>query len=276
MAENDTPSPRRRAGSPPRRSLWLLRWFTWYARGYVRRSFHRVRWIGGLPDPVAPGAQVVYYLNHASWWDPMICALLAPRIAVGRACYAPMDASALDKYRFFSRLGFFGVDRRDARAGAQFLRTACDILDADLPVALWVTPQGRFVDARERPVRFAPGLGHLAARRPDAVFVPLAIEYVFGEERLPEVYVASEPGLTASEAFGGAGHEHKACTEWLERRLSTCQDRLAEVVQRRSWDQESFVDLIASRSGVGGVYDLWRRARGWVRGESVRLAHADQ
>ena len=56
----------------PAISPLLLRWFTWYCRGYVRRHFHSLRIsINGLP-PDATGYPVVLYTNHASWWDPLV------------------------------------------------------------------------------------------------------------------------------------------------------------------------------------------------------------
>ena len=258
----------------PRRREWLVRWFSWYAARYVRRSFHRVRWLGAHPGAVPGDKPVVFYLNHSSWWDPMICAVLAPVLAAGRPCYAPIDAAALAKYRFFAELGFFGVERGTRRGAASFLGISGRILERGEGAALWVTPQGRFVDARERPVRFAPGLGHLAARHPDVLFVPLAVEYVFGQERSPEVLIHWETGL-AAESESGAPGDHRRCTAWLESRMTRAQDRLAEAAVARRLGE--FVDLLSSGEGVGvgGVYDLWRRAKAWARGKRSVLAHGE-
>ena len=70
-----------------------------------------------------------------------------------RALYTPIDADMLARYRMFAKLGFFGVEQRNRRGAVQFLRTSEVILQSPNHV-LAVTPQSRFADVRERPVRF--------------------------------------------------------------------------------------------------------------------------
>jgi hypothetical protein len=55
---------------------------------------------------------------------------------------------------------------------------------------LWVTPEGRFTDVRTRPAIFRPGLASLVARLDTFTLVPLAFEYTFWDERLPEILVS--------------------------------------------------------------------------------------
>ena len=45
---------------------------------------------------------------------------------------------------------------------------------------------GRFCDVRERPVPIMPGLTRLPELAPEAVFLPLALEYPFWSEKRPE------------------------------------------------------------------------------------------
>ena len=88
---------------------------------------------------------------------------------------------------------------------------------------LAVTPQGRFADVRERPVHFEAGLGHLAARVQRALFVPFAVEYVFWEERLPEILVRfGEPVEVRREH--AAAFEPKYWTRLFEEKLD-CRRR---------------------------------------------------
>src|ERR671912_485639 len=68
---------------------------------------------------------------------------------------APLGAAMLRKYRFFSRLGFFGVDQTP-RGAAAFLRTAGAICRGP-NTAVWVTAEGEFSDVRRRPLRLRPG-----------------------------------------------------------------------------------------------------------------------
>ncbi len=176
------------SASVPVISKPLLRWFTWYSRRYLRRHFHSLRVsLNGLP-PGDAQLPLVIYSNHAAWWDALVGLVLKAEFFSSRQAFAPIDSKALENYKMFGRLGFFGVEQGTRRGAVQFLRTSEHILRAANSL-LVVTPQGRFADVRERPIRFEAGLGHLATRVEHAVFLPMATEFVFWEERLPEILV---------------------------------------------------------------------------------------
>lgn len=255
------------AAELPRVSRPLLRWFCGYARRYVRRHFHAVRLARTDDSPLVAARNVVVYLNHASWFDPLICLLAQEAVLPAHRVYAPMDEAALGKYRLFARLGMFPVANGTARGARQFLRQSRAVLAAP-QTTLWVTPQGRFADVRERPMQFQPGLAHLAATVSGVVFVPLALEYVFGPERLPEVWLRLGEPWTAAPATAG---DTAMINRLLECRLEVTQDALALQVQQRQ--MEKFECLLQGRRGVGGAYDLWRRFRAWQRGETFHPEH---
>lgn len=259
--------PRRLAGGHvPRVSPWLFGWFTRYAEKYVRRHFHAVRVLSTARPPTLPARPVVVYVNHPAWWDPLIGLVLLRRYFVAREHYAPIEAAALRKYAFFERIGFFGVEAGTARGASEFLRTSLAILDRPQAM-LWITAQGEFVDVRTRPVVLRSGLGHLAARLPDAVLLPLALEYPFWNERLPEALAAFGRPLFTAEG-------PRTPQQWsaeLARRLEQAQDALAAAATKRR--PETFETLLSGRAGVGGVYDTWRRAQAWLRGERFHAEH---
>ena len=180
---HDNCNPPERA-SIPRRSDVLYRWFTWWVRGYLQKHFHAVRLsLPGRPD-VPPDLPLIVALNHPSWWDPIVGAILAG-LFPERDHYAPMDAEALARYSLFDKLGFYGVERGTWRGASDFLRTTEAILSRPRS-AVWITVQGRFADPRIRPPRLQPGIGHIARCLSQGTVVTLALEYPFWEERLPE------------------------------------------------------------------------------------------
>lgn len=258
---------RPRSPDLPTVSPWLLRLFTGYARHYMQRSLHTVRLLRAGDPPQGCEAPLVMYCNHPSWWDPLLCLLLAQRFFPERTHYAPIDASALARYRFLARLGFFGVAPGTRRGAARFLRLGQAILQQPRS-ALWITPEGQFTDPRQRPVRLLPGLGHLASRLERAVIVPLALEYPFWEERCPEALACFGEVVLVEP---GQHHSAAAWTERLARRLETTQERLAEAACRR--DPEAFDLLLGGHAGVGGIYDVWRALRARLRGERFHQAH---
>lgn len=251
----------------PSLSPTLLTAFQCYTRGYLRRAFHAVRLArtGDTIDQDKPDRPLVVYLNHPAWWDPLLCLFLSRTLFPHRDHYAPMQEAALQRYRIFTRFGFFGIDTETQRGAARFLRASQAILSRP-QTAIWLTPQGAFSDPRQRPVHLQPGIGHLAKRLPNGRFIPLALEYPFWTERFPEALarfgdeVAIEPG-----------HDPDDYTYVLAKQLEATQDALARDAIRQT--QAAFDVLLQGRTGVGGVYDRWRALRARIRGESFNKAH---
>lgn len=250
-----------------RRSPPLLALFRAYARRYLRRHFHGV-WLQEAPPALAGPLLVV--MNHPSWWDPLLGLLLADRLGP-RAHAAPWDGEALSRYAFWARLGAFPVGR-DLEGTARFLVAGRAVLARD-DAALWVTAQGRFADARERPPGLRPGVGHLASAMRRGAVVPLAIEYAFWDERLPEAFARFGAPLPARDPRRPAGaHTAAAWTARLEDALAATQDALAHDVRAR--DPSRFERLLGGDVGVGGIYDAWRRLKAWAGGQTFRPAHS--
>jgi 1-acyl-sn-glycerol-3-phosphate acyltransferase len=251
----------------PRRSPWRVRFFTRCFRRWLGRNFHAVRLArAGRPADLA-GRPLVVVLNHPSWWDPLLGLVLA-ELFPDYHHYGPIDARALEQYRLFEPLGFFGVEQTPEGALA-FLRTGAAILSRPNH-ALWLTAQGQFTDPRQRPIELRPGIGHLLRRLSDALVLPLAIEYPFWQERYPEALAHFGTPL-----FVGNGREHGA-EEWTRRvqaGLSETMDALAR--EAASQDAGRFEVLVGGRVGVGGVYDLWRRLVALVSGRRFSSSHAE-
>ena len=240
-----------------------LRLFRRVVRVYFRRHFRSVMLQQAEALSEARGPLIVY-ANHSSWWDPMVSVLLAETLLAERRHYAPMDASALKRYPILGKIGIFPVEMASRRGAAQFLRTSQAILESGGVV--WITPQGRFADSRERPLGFKPGLGALAVRNPGLVMIPLAIEYTFWDERLPETLlrlgrpVHTEEGMSAD-----------AVTEKLEGALVETMEELKLASMMR--DARSFRVLLRGGRGTGGVYEIGRRLRGLFAKQTLQLDH---
>jgi 1-acyl-sn-glycerol-3-phosphate acyltransferase len=169
----------------PHISKPILLFFRLIVRGHFWWHFRAVRLSHASHLASFHEERLIIYGNHSSWWDPMVMMLLGAKLMRQRQHYAPIDAESLKTYRILKYLGLFGVEMKTARGATRFLRTGHAILERS--GVLWVTPQGRFADVRERPLAFKPGLAALAARaRSGCIVLPLAAEYVFWNERQPE------------------------------------------------------------------------------------------
>lgn len=245
--------------SPP-----VLTFFRRIVRGYFRRHFRAVR----VSNPHVLAQQiagpVIVYANHSSWWDPMVSVLLAHRLLPKRKHYAPMDAASLERYGILKRIGIFGVDLNTIRGAARFFRTSLDLLAHG--GVLWITPQGRFADPRERPLVFKPGLAALAARCPNGcTLVPLAIEYPFWNERLPEAL------LHFGEPIRIVDQTPEAADCLLHTALLEAMQALEQKSIAR--DPAAFEVLQTGRVGTGGFFQLGQRLIALVLRRKYQAAH---
>jgi 1-acyl-sn-glycerol-3-phosphate acyltransferase len=257
--ENDGRAPLQ----PPSRAL--MRLFSVYLSRYVPRHFHAVRIANRSQLSNASGVSIIY-LNHASWWDPLTCMLLARRFFPGHSHFAPMDAEALGRYPMLARMGMFPVEQGTLRGAAQFLHAAAQIIERPKSI-LWITPQGAFQDVRQRPLLLKPGLAALLKRNPAATVMPLAIEYTFWNERLPEVLIHAGRTLQLKPSASA-----QSIDEELVSALTRAQDELARLAAARN--PALFQTLLAGRAGVGVAYDAWRWMRSILSREQYEAEHS--
>lgn len=244
-----------------RRLAWFLRYVQWY----LGRNFHAVHLLRLCDLESLQACPLLVCSNHPSWWDPLVCGYISQRFFPDREHYAPIDSSAVQKYKFFLRLGFFPVQSGTAGAGA-FLRIGRAVLN-NRNAALWVTPQARFTDPRVRPVEFAPGVGHLPRHAKQFAMLPVALEYAFWNERFAEAFACiGEPVFIDGEC--------RSPSAWsgifADALLRTQEFLSARVIER---NQAAFEPLIEGRAGVGGVYDWWRAAKSRLHGKRFEAEH---
>jgi 1-acyl-sn-glycerol-3-phosphate acyltransferase len=249
--------------SPSRRAIAL---FGVYLRWYMRRHFHSVRIAnaGRIPPQAQP---LILFANHASWWDPLTLMILAESVLPEREHYAPMDSTSLDHYSIFRPMGFFPVDNNSSRGAAQLIRTGRQVLSRPGAV-LWITPESQFQDVRKRPVVFRPGLGALMTRTGRQTCVPIAVEYTFWEERLPEVLInVGEP----LEIADGSMEDARTWTNLLSYAMSATLDELTMLALER--DPHTFTTILSGSGGIGGIYELWKRLTCAVTGKPYHHDH---
>ena len=241
----------------------LLAIFRYIVRRYFRRHFHSVR-LSGAHRAASIAGPLIIYANHGSWWDPMVAYLLAAKLFRDRRHYAPMDASALLQYPVLRHLGIFPVAMQTARGAVQFLRTGQAILASG--AVLWVTPQGQFSDPRQRPLVFKPGLAALAARTGQCTLLPLAIEYPFWDERLPEaLLLIGEPIHVAAEN-----------AESLEPRLITALETTMEILKEKALSRrpDAFERTLSFHAaGTGGMYGVAQRLKAFALRRPYKAEH---
>lgn len=239
----------------------------WYFRRVAKRYFRKhfrsvmVQRLRLLREGRGP---LIVYGNHSSWWDPLLMVLMARMALPKQRHYAPMDAESLARYPIFRRLGVFPVELNTGRGAAIFLRTSMAVLRSG--GVLWLTPQGRFADPRIRPLAFRAGIGMLATRMPEVPLLPMAVEYTFWNERLPEALVRfGEP------VHVDAGASAEQATSQLEETLAGEMQALqASSIVRNAG---LFEPVLSGTRGTGGVYAAVRRVKALLGGKREQQDH---
>lgn len=251
---------------------WFQNGFHGFLRPFLARHFHAIGIDKGSQDDgeIPVDSPMLVYGNHPSWWDPLIAHFLNRSLFPGRQFYAPIDAEALEQYRVFGKLGFYGVRMNTTSGAAAFLKQSMAILNQP-GTAIWLTPEGQFADSRDHSAELMPGLAHLCSRLETGCAVPLALEYVFWNERLPvclarlgePIWVEQQRGLSKPD-----------WNQLLTTRLRKNQTELSQSAITRSSDQ--FDHLIRGSVGAGGFYDFFRRLKSWSRLKRFRPQHGNQ
>ena len=266
-----TAAKQKRSGARlPPSPVWLQSGFHAYLGRYLRKHFDVVGWDCGGANAMqlsqrCDGNPLVVYTNHPSWWDPIVAHLINAKLFAPRQFRAPIDADALEQYRVFKKLGFFGIQTGTRRGAADFISTGSSVLSSTKDV-LWITPEGRFADPRDHSATLMPGLSHLCAKASDGNAIPMAMEYAFWDERLPVCVVRfGEPMSLASSS------DKPHWRVRLDEQLRTTQVQLAETIIKR--DLAPIIPIIKGHEGGGWFYDSFRRLRAKLSGRSFVARH---
>jgi 1-acyl-sn-glycerol-3-phosphate acyltransferase len=253
----------------------FVRVFGWYVeRRLVPKKFHGA-WAARGSGAALAGVDafegpVLVVMNHAAWWDPLVCLLVQRRWMPSRTSCAPMEADQLAKFGFFRKLGLFGIDPDDPASLEAMGSYVAERFARDRRPTLWITPQGRFVDVRD-PIEIRPGAASIAARTPGLRVFSLAVEYGFWVDPRPELF------LRVAEVPGPSGVASTA--SWHRAILAGMRANQAELgTLVRARDPAGFEAVVGGprSGGTNPVYDLWLRVRGKKAGiESGRLARSE-
>jgi 1-acyl-sn-glycerol-3-phosphate acyltransferase len=239
----------------------FARVFTWYTRRLLRKRFHRVhatpRTLELLREMNAFAGPAVMCCTHSSWWDPLVALLFQRERMPLRQHYSPIEAEQLARFRFFRKLGLFGIDPDDPRSLAAMAEYIDELRQRNPRFTLGITPQGRFADPRE-PIRLRPGAAAIATRLPEVRVLVAAIEYAFWQDSRPSVFVDAIEVPAPVPASTAGWHRN------ISAHMQHAADELSRLVIAR--DAEPFAVVVGPGLGtatsVNPLHGLWLRLRG--------------
>jgi 1-acyl-sn-glycerol-3-phosphate acyltransferase len=207
-----------------RHQRWAEGLFFPYVRGLLRRSFHCLRLIGELPR-LEPGLPLVIVPNHGTWWDGFFVYFLN-RLLFRRRLHLMMLEEQLERYRFFRRVGAFGIQPGLPRSVRETLRYSAQVLQ-DPGNALCVFPQGELRYHALRPLAFRRGLERILELHGGTVqLLPLGIRCeLLGDQRPEALFLADRCYPVQAASFAGI--------PWLEAEQAALLERLESAIRGR-------------------------------------------
>lgn len=234
--------------------------FSQYSKHYLlRRHFHEVTFRGDL-DPFGLDRPVVYIMNHSTWWDGLL-AYHAIKTVSTADHYMMMDEKQLQRYRFFSRIGAFSIDKSSIRGMVDSLDYAMKLLDTGGRV--WMFPQGEICHTDIRPLRFQTGIGFLLAKIPSAAVVPVTMFTSMVRHQKPEASLWAGELLLDNWKELGRRKTAEKLRGFLERQLD---DHHSLVMTEQIHLSEGFIPILRAGRSTNNVFDDFRKKVGQWKG----------
>ena len=237
----------------------VARVFGFIARRMIAKRFNALRVTPGSLDALAEAndhdGPVVVCLTHSSWWDPMVGFFLHNRCLRDRQCLAPIDKDVLANLGIFKTLGLFGIDPDDPASHEAMRRYVIDRFTSMAKPTLWITPEGRFRDPRDR-MEIRPGVSTILSKLQNTRAYAVAAEYVFWDDQKPEMLVHLLPVTTPDDPSRTTAWHRSVCRAMLD-----ATEELAELAIAR--DPAAFDIILGSGAGrTFFVYDWYLRLTG--------------
>jgi hypothetical protein len=211
------------------------------------------------PTPTPADGPLIFYMNHPSWWDGYMAIVLNRLVLRNRfQGFCMMDEQQLRRYRFFSWIGAFSVNRGDPRSAMRSVAYIGRLLAERRDRALAIFPQGEITPNDRRPLTMFSGIAHIARRAGGAALWPVALRYEFRGEQRPEAFLRAGPVHRA-----GSDIDARALAAEAGARLTAACDALRDEVNGGRLD--GYCVLLRGRPGPDKLFDA---ARGLLPGRA--------
>jgi chlorobactene lauroyltransferase len=210
-------------------------------------------------DPRTP---VVFYANHAYWWDGFWSQLCTEEF-FHQNLHIIIEYQQLRKHQFFTRIGAFSLDRSRPKSLPLTLRYAAELLTAasSRQNALWIFPQGKIEHVDTRPLFFFKGTASIISRvleKTDRVYLVSVVSRIdYLEEQKPELFLSfREPLLVTSPEYKGS----EELTAYMQSVTESHLDELTSRISHRNLENARVV-LTGTSSINRKVENIRRKLR---------------
>jgi 1-acyl-sn-glycerol-3-phosphate acyltransferase len=226
---------------------WAKFIFHIYVMRLMKRHFHAFHLFGDVPQP-DPELPLLLIPNHSTWWDGFFVYLLNEEI-LKREPYLMMLDRQLAKYKFFARLGAYGITPGARKDIMKSLNYTVELLQKK-NVMITIFPQGILLPWGKRPLNFKKGIEAIIRSYGKPInILPLAMRTEYGGEQRAEVFFQfGQNFVVDAQSFQGV--------KWLEEIELDLLNDLAE----RIHNGEQGRSLLRGRGSINVKMDkLFRR-----------------
>ena len=231
--------------------FWLAIWnFT--VNILLRRRFYSIRVKNAHHyDLRDKDVACIYYSQHSCWWDGMVAYYLCKYLFNDQI---NMMVEDLIKFPLLGKVGAFSIDKKTPKTTLRSMKYCADFLNKE-KISLWLFPQGVIMPPNHRPLEFQKGVGFLAQRVKRVNLFPIAIQYVFLRQGLPEVLIDIGKPITVN----GEDVDKDKFTEFLENDFTKVLDNQLKEIS--NGEIEKYKILYKKWDGVGKHIEKWIRNR---------------
>ncbi len=227
---------------------WAKFIFHIYVMRLMKRHFHTFHLFGDLPQP-DPNLPMLLIPNHSTWWDGFFVYLLNEEI-LKREIYLMMLDSQLSKYKFFARVGAYGIEPGDKKKVLKSLAYTVELMQK-LNTMVCIFPQGELFPWGKRPLNFKKGIELIIKKYSQPVnILPLAMrtEYI-GEQRAEVFFLFGKNYIVNTQNFHGSN--------WLEE----IEEKLLDNLAKRIHNREKGTQLLSGSRSINVKMDLLLRRK---------------
>jgi len=127
----------------------------------------------------------IYYTQHSCWWDGMVGYYLCRYLFHDQI---NMMVEDLIKFPLLGKAGAFSIDKKTPKTTLRSMKYCAEFINQEKR-SLWLFPQGKIMPPNHRPLEFQNGVSFLARHVKKVNLFPIAIQYTFLRQGLPEVLI---------------------------------------------------------------------------------------
>ena len=232
--------------------FWLAIW-NFFVNLLLRRRFYSVRVKNAHHyDLRDKDVACIYYAQHTCWWDGMVGYYLCRYLFHDQI---NMMVEDLIKFPLFGKVGAFSIDKKTPRATLKAMKYCTDFLNKE-KISLWLFPQGVIKPPNHRPLEFQKGVAFLAHKVKKVNLFPIAIQYVFLRQGLPEVLIdIGRPIVVTNDQV-----DKDKFTAFLEKDFTRVLDNQLKEISNGEIDKYDTI-MYRKWDGLGKHLEKWVRNR---------------